>query len=65
MAPVCMCVQVLSCLTPIDLYWRVSLLVVVEIIASNAPGKGVLLYGVVYPSHKVGRDEVSKAGKDV
>ena len=30
-----MCVQVLSCLTPIDLYWRVSLLVVVDIITGN------------------------------
>jgi len=34
---------------PIDSYWRVSLLVVVDIIASNAPGKGLSLYGVVSP----------------
>jgi len=33
MAPGCMCVQVLSCLTPVDSHWRVSLLVVVDIIA--------------------------------
>jgi len=32
---------------PINLYWRVYLLVVVDIVAGNAPGKGLLLYGVV------------------
>jgi len=46
-APVCMCVQILSCLTPIDLYLRVSLLVVVDIVASNTPGKGLSLYGQI------------------
>jgi len=43
----CMWVQVLSCLTPVDSYWRVSMLVVVVIIAGNSPGKGLFLYDVV------------------
>jgi|SRR5882724_11043151 len=49
-SPGCICVYIQSCLIPHRLALEGIYVVVVAIITGNAPGKGLSLYGVVYPS---------------